>query len=105
MIPETAKQAIVGWVALDDWHTAHHLALGRYYDLVQALCDEQFMEEDEIRQMIHEEIESHHPDFNQGERAHLVDRFVELAARLYRYRVLRDFRDIRGIGASCWWCP
>ena len=105
MISETAKKAMAGWIALDTWYTGHPLAMGRYYDFVAALCDERFMDEGLIRQSIHKEIETHHPKFNLEERERLVDQFVQLTARIYRYKVLRDFKDIRGMGASCWWCP
>ena len=105
MIPETAKKAMAVWMASDTWHTGHPSDMGRYYDFVTALCDERFMDEGLIRQTIHKEIETHHPKFNWEEKEELVDQFVQLTARIYGYKVLRDFKEIWGMGASCWWCP
>ena len=105
MIPVAAKKAMVGWIASDTWHSGHALDMGRYYDFVNALCHERFMDEGLIRQAIQEQIETHHPNFISEEKEGLVDQFVQITARIYRYRVLRDFGDIWGVGASCWWCP
>ena len=105
MVPETIQKALAEWIALDTWHTWHHLALGHFYDFVTVLCEERFMDEGLIRRLIDQDIDTCHPDFDAEERERLVDVFVELSEQIYRYKVLRNFKDIRGIGASCWWCP
>ena len=105
MIPETAHKAMAAWMASDTWHTLHPLDMGRYYDFVTALCDERFMDEVLIRQTIQEQIENHPPILNSEAKEELVDQFVQLTARIYCYKVLRDFKEIWGMGASCWWCP
>ena len=105
MIPENVEKALTSWIFLDGWHTGNPLALGRYFDFVTTLCEARFMDEALLLKAIHQEIETHHPTFDQEERERLVDHFVELADRIYRYKVSRNFKDLRGVGASCWWCP
>ena len=105
MVPETAKKAIVAWMGSDTWYTLQPSDTGRYYDFVSALCDARFMDEGLIRQAIREQIAAHHPNFKSQGKEGLVEQFVQLTARIYRYKVLRDFKDVWGMGASCWWCP
>jgi len=105
MIPETIQKALAEWIALDTWHTGHPLALGRFYDFVTVLCEERFMDEGLIRQTIHQEIETHHPNFNREERERLVDNFVHIAVHIYHFKVFREFKGVRGMGTACWWCP
>lgn len=96
MIPESVKQAMAGWIAPDTWHTIQPSDLGRFYDFVTVLCDERFMDEALIRQAIHKEIDSRHPNFNLTEKELLVDQFVFIAAQIYHYRVVRKVIGVRG---------
>ncbi len=85
MITKKIKTALIRWVAADTWHTGHPTDEGRFYDFVKELCDAKFMDEGRLRELITEEIRTHHPAFDPNGMERRVDKKVMIAREIYDY--------------------